>query len=320
MASPAVRRRRLLVGAFAGILLIAWGMNAIGDTEPKKASTPRATTSPSPSITVPPLPPSAVPLTAEGFTFSPDACVAFPPTSGGPAKATVFLDAGHGGVDPGTGGRTSRGKRVREKTATLAVVKAATEQLRAAGYRVVVSRWADITVGVPRASDIVNGVFNADGARQDILARVACANVSGAKALVSVHMNAFGLPSEGGALTIWDPDRIFWRANQRLAGLLQNAVISQFHAAGWPVPDRGTLRDTKNHGTALTEAGARYGHEALLGPYAKGWVSHPSHMPGAIIEPLFLTRPTEADIAYSAAGQAVLARAILTAVEQFLSP
>jgi len=316
MASPAVQRRRLLLAGFVAILLVAWAMNAIGGTEPRRASNARA--SGTPRVTVAPLPPSAVQLTAPGFTFSPDACVAFPPTTAGPAKATVFLDAGHGGVDPGTGGRTSAGRRVQEKTATLAVVKAATQQLRGAGYRVVVSRWIDTTVGVPRAGDLVNGVFNADGARQDVLARVACANASGAKVLVSVHMNAFGLPSEGGALTIWDPDRTFWRANQRLAGVLQSAVINGFRGAGWPVPDRGTLRDTRNHGGALTAAGARYGHEALLGPYAKGWVSHPTYMPGAIIEPLFLTRPTEADIAYSAAGQAVLARAIVMAVQQFL--
>ena len=316
MASPAVRRRRLLVAGFAGILIVAWAMNAIGGTQ-RKAARPRASASPSLSVT--PLPPAAVQLTASGFTFSPDACVAFPATTSTPAKATVFLDAGHGGIDPGTGGRTSRGRRIQEKAATLAIVKVATEQLRAAGYRVVVSRWGDTTVRVPRAADLVNGVFNADGARQDILARVACANVSGASVLVSVHMNAFGLPTEGGALTIWDPDRTFWRANSRLAALLQNSVISQLHAAGWQVPDRGTLRDTRNHGTALTAAGARYGHEALIGPYAKGWVSYPSHMPGAIIEPLFLTRPTEADIAYSAPGQAVLARAILNAIEQFLS-
>ena len=126
------------------------------------------------------------------------------------------------------------------------------------------------------------------------------------------------LPAEGGALTIWDPDRTFSSANLRLAGLLQNTVIAQLHAAGWAVPDRGTLRDTQNTGGALTAAGARYGHEALIGPYARGWVSHPSGMPGAIIEPLFLTRPTEADIAASAEGEAVLARAITTAVEQFL--
>src|SRR5205823_10170690 len=136
MPSPAVRRRRLLMAGFIGILLIAWAMNAIGGTDQKKVSKPRA--SASPTVSVVPLPPSAVQLTAAGFTFSPDACVAFPATAAGPAKATVFLDAGHGGVDPGTGGRTSRGKRIQEKTATLAVVKAATEQLRAAGYRVVV--------------------------------------------------------------------------------------------------------------------------------------------------------------------------------------
>jgi N-acetylmuramoyl-L-alanine amidase len=314
MTSPTVRRRRLLVAGFAGVLLVAWAMNAVGGTKPKAVTKPRATATPA----VEPLPPSAVQLMAPGFTFSPDACVAFPPLAGAP-KATVFLDAGHGGIDPGTAGRTSRGRKIQEKAATLAVVRIATEQLRAAGYRVVVSRWADTTVAVPGPGDLVNGVFDADGARHDVLARIACANASGASMLVSVHMNAFGLPSEGGALTIWDPDRTFSRANARLATLLQNNVIAGFRAAGWAVPDRGTLRDTKNHGTALTAAGARYGHEALLGPYLRGWVSHPSHMPGAIIEPLFLTRPTEADIVTSTAGQQVLARAILTAVEQFLA-
>ena len=132
-------------------------------------------------------------------------------------------------------------------------------------------------------------------------------------------MNAFSSPSEGGALTIWDPDRTFSASNRRLAILLQRNVIASLHRAGWPVPDRSILKDTSNHGTALTPQGAAYGHEALLGPYKRGWVSHPSYMPGAIIEPLFLTRPTEADIATSPRGQAVLGKAILAAVQQFLA-
>ena len=138
MASPAVQRRRLLLAGFVTILVVAWAMNAIGGTEPRRASNARA--SGTPRVTVAPLPPSAVQLTAPGFTFSPDACVAFPPTTAGPAKATVFLDVGHGGVDPGTGGRTSAGRRVQEKTATLAVVKAATQQLnwRKYAHRVIV--------------------------------------------------------------------------------------------------------------------------------------------------------------------------------------
>ena len=313
MASAKVLRRRALLAAFILIPTASWAMTKIGTTVPRpRAIPPTVSASPTPSP-----PTDSTQLSSPDASFEPDACLAFPPTSG-VAKATVFLDAGHGGVDPGTAGRTSSGRRVQEKSATLAVVKAATEQLRAAGFRVVVSRWVDTTVGVPQAGDIATGVFTPEGARHDVLARVACANASGAKALVSVHMNAFSSPAEGGALTIWDPDRTFSSANQRLATLLQQNVISSLHGAGWPVPDRSILKDTQNHGGALTPQGAAYGHEALLGPYARGWVSHPTYMPGAIIEPLFLTRPTEADIATTAAGQAVLAKAILNAVQAFL--
>jgi N-acetylmuramoyl-L-alanine amidase len=279
---------------------------------------PTARSSRSPSASPSPIaPPDSTQLSVRGVSFAPGACIAFQPKTG-PAKATVFVDAGHGGVDPGGAGRTSAGRRLQEKSATLAVAKAATEQLRAAGYRVVVSRWTDTAVEVPKPGDIVGGIFTPEGARHDTLARVACANASGAKLLVSIHMNAFSSPLEGGALTIYDPDRTFSAANKRLATLLQTSVVASLHRAGWPVPNRSILKDTQNHGTALTAAGARYGHEALLGPYARGWVPRPTTMPGAIIEPLFLTRPTEADIATSSAGQAVLAKAILAAVQQFL--
>src|SRR6266568_3538347 len=127
MASPTVIRRRVLVAAFILIPTASWAMTKIG-TGPR-APKAQATISSSPT---PSPPPGSTPLTAAGFTFSPDACLAFPPASG-EAKATVFLDAGHGGVDPGGAGRTSRGRRVQEKSATLPIVKAATQQLRAAG-------------------------------------------------------------------------------------------------------------------------------------------------------------------------------------------
>ena len=297
-------------------MIVAWALNAVGSGKPNPKPTRSASTRPTPTPTT--LPSAAIPLTSVGTTFAQGACLAFPAKTT-ITKATVFLDAGHGGVDPGTAGHTSTGRRVQEKSATLAVVKAATEQLRAAGYRVVVSRWLDTTVGVPKAGDLQNGNFTPEGARHDVLARIACANASGARALVSVHLNAFSSPAEGGALTIWDPDRPFSVSNKRLASLLQRNIITALHSAGWPVPDRSILKDTQNHGTALTPQGAAYGHEALLGPYAKGWVPHPSTMPGAVIEPLFLTRPTEADIVTSAMGQAVLARAITTAIEQLLA-
>jgi N-acetylmuramoyl-L-alanine amidase len=312
MASARVRRRRALLAAFILIPTASWAMTKIGT-----GSRPPNVRAAHVSSPIPSAPPGSSQLSVPGVSFSPGACIAFPPIPG-PAKATVFLDAGHGGVDPGTAGQTTSGHLIQEKSSTLGVVKAATEQLRAAGYRVVVSRWTDTAVEIAQSGDVVGGIFTPQGARHDTLARVACANASGAKLLVSVHMNAFTSPLEGGALTIYDPDRTFSPANKRLATLLQSSVIATLHGAGWPVPSRSILRDTQNHGTALTAAGARYGHEALLGPYARGWVPDPTGMPGAIIEPLFLTRPTEADIAASAAGQAILAKGILIAAQQFL--
>jgi hypothetical protein len=50
--------------------------------------------------------------------FSPGACVAFPPT-GGNRHLTVFLDAGHGGIDPGAVGTTESGQTIHEADETL---------------------------------------------------------------------------------------------------------------------------------------------------------------------------------------------------------
>jgi N-acetylmuramoyl-L-alanine amidase len=42
-------------------------------------------------------------------------------------------------------------------------------------------------------------------------------------------------------------------------------------------------------------------------------------MPGAVIEPLYITDPFEGSIASSANGQLVIGRGIATAVEEFLT-
>ncbi len=206
-----------------------------------------------------------------------------------------------------------------EKTVALAIVKAATAAFRDQGYRVVVSRWADTTVNVRGAGDVRSGALTPEGVQRDLLARVACANAARADVLISVHVNAFSDPSVGGASTIYDADRTFSVDNRRLAGLLQANVVSALRRAGWQVADRSIMKDTENPGGALTEEGARYGHDVIIGPYAKGWVPSPSLMPGAIMEPLFLSRPAEADIAASEEGQVALAKAMTAAVRQFLA-
>jgi hypothetical protein len=70
-------------------------------------------------------------------------------------------------------------------------------------------------------------------------------------------------------------------------------------------------------GPALSDAAAAYGHLLLLGPADPGYFTTPSTMPGALIEPLFITDPYEGSLANSALGQQVIADGLTTAVEQY---
>jgi len=85
------------------------------------------------------------------------------------------------------------------------------------------------------------------------------------------------------------------------------------------VPDVGVVKDGVN-GNALTSAGEAYGHLLVLGPAKAGYFSTPSLMPGALVEPLFLTDPFEGTLAASPQGQLAIATGIADAVEQFLTP
>jgi N-acetylmuramoyl-L-alanine amidase len=58
----------------------------------------------------------------------------------------------------------------------------------------------------------------------------------------------------------------------------------------------------------------------LLGPADPGWFDTPSQMPGALIEPLFITDPFEGSIAASNQGQEVIAKGIAQAVETYFAP
>jgi hypothetical protein len=95
-------------------------------------------------------------------------------------------------------------------------------------------------------------------------------------------------------------------------------VLAAMNARGWDIPDGGVSNDTAM-GSYITSADLEYGHLMLLGPAERGYFSTPSQMPGALIEPLYLTDPFEASIAASTRGQHVIAAGIATAVGQYFS-
>ena len=240
-------------------------------------------------------------------------CVEYNPTAADQHR-TVFVDPGHGGPDPGT-----VGSGLKEKDLTLAVAVRLREALRADGFHVVLARVADTSVARLADSQVVNGVITNSGAHLDTMARIDCANSAGADALVSIHFNGYHDPSASGSETFYDDARTFTPANLRLATLLQTSLQASFTKAGWQVFDRGVLSDADTGASGLTAAADAYGRLMEIGPPKAGWNDRPSQMPGAIIEPFFVTNPVEAQVVQSGAGQQAIAAGLEQGLLAFLA-
>lgn len=259
--------------------------------------------------------------------FSRGACVSFAPTSGDRHR-TVFLDAGHGGIDPGAVGTTSGGSTIYESVATLAVELDTESILRADGFRVVVSRTRQSSVVRLNAQEASGGVLTLKGAHDDVAARDICANRAHADALVGIYFDAASSSSAAGSLTAYDRARPFWHKSLQLATLVQRDVLAELNAHGWQIPDIGVETDAAlgsyvqpadGSDSAYARDALNYDHLLLLGPAMAGYFTTPSDMPGALIEPLFVTDPFEGTVAASASGQHAIAQGIAKALEQYFA-
>jgi len=244
--------------------------------------------------------------------YAAGACQAQAPT-GRSRGRTVVVDAGHGGPDPGVTGQTTPGSPVRESTVALAVAAQLARELRGDGYRVVLSRTADTPVRRFAPGEVTDGAMEAGQVRQDLQARVRCANDARAAALLSIHFNGYDDPSAGGSQTIYDDARPFSDDSLRLARAVQDALLQELKLA-----DRGVITDDALDAPTLSDRADEYGHLMLLGPAQAGWLDRGTTMPGVLVEPLFLTAPAEAAIATSGAGQRRIAHALAAGVEHFL--
>jgi N-acetylmuramoyl-L-alanine amidase len=217
---------------------------------------------------------------------------------------------------------------VYEADETLAVELDTMKLLRSKGFQVVVSRTRASSVVRLLPSDVAGGVLTLKGAHDDVAARDVCANRAGAAILLGIYFDAGGTPANAGSVTAYDTARPFWRSSLELATLLQRDVVDAMDARGWSIPDEGVLPDSglgssvptaPGTGGALAADAASYDHLLLLGPAMPGYFSTPSEMPGAVIEPLYITDPFEGSIASSTPGQQVIARGIAEAVEQYFT-
>ena len=146
------------------------------------------------------------------------------PPLGVDRHVAIFVDPGHGGVDPGALGETTAGAQVQEKDVTLATGLRLMHRLQNDGYAVLMSRTSDSTVADLGPDDSDANGFTATGEHRETAARVQCANSGHAQLLIAIHLNSFTYPSVGGAETIYDSERPFSGDNARFAGLVLSLI------------------------------------------------------------------------------------------------
>lgn len=194
--------------------------------------------------------------------------------------ATVVLDAGHGGIEPGATGPNG----LTENVLNLAVVRHAQAALEQAGVSVAVTR---------------NGNY-----RMTLEARAAIVKALQPKAFVSVHHNAEpDEPRSGpGSEMYYQVDS---PESKRLSGLLYEEVVkalSQYQVA-W-VADR--------------DAGTKYRKNAKGGDYY-GILRQTAGIPSSLAELGFISNPPEAELYARPEVQQVEGAAVARGIVRFLT-
>ena len=151
--------------------------------------------------------------------FSPGACVAYAPIRGD-RHLTVFLDAGHGGIDPGQSVPPHRVRPSTRRTRRCRSSSTPPRSYAASGFRVVVSRTRDRhRRAAPTRRRRGPRVCTVQGVHDDVAARDVCANDAHANVLVGIYFDAGARRLTRAASPATTPFGRFAADNLRLANL-----------------------------------------------------------------------------------------------------
>ncbi|MCL2539901.1 MAG: N-acetylmuramoyl-L-alanine amidase [Firmicutes bacterium] len=154
---------------------------------------------------------------------------------------TVVIDAGHGGIDGGSVGRTTG---VKESDLNLSISRKLETHLKSMGVGVIQTR---------KTEDGLYGTFAAGFKRKDMSERKRIIQNSGADLVVSIHMNILHNPNVQGAQVFYSPDSETSRA---LAADIQQLFIKNLpHTRPIPKPRNFYILDCSNIPTVLIECG-----------------------------------------------------------------
>jgi N-acetylmuramoyl-L-alanine amidase len=215
------------------------------------------------------------------------------PTQSAPV---IVLDPGHGRGDPGAVHYLPDGRwDVTEAQSNLRNAELLRDELQALGYQVYLTRDGEgAGPGRPLPRQFIVS---------DLFARVGLARAVDADLYVALHGNGAVVKSISGPETWYCGKHREGAANERLARLLQQAMMDALYEYGYAPPDRGIKEDAAQHHS---------------GDFCQFVVTRETEVPAALIEFLFLTNDDDARVLADDRAHVLLAKHLARAIDEFL--
>ena len=212
-------------------------------------------------------------------------------------KGVVVLDPGHGRGDPGAVHTLPDGTPdVLEAESNLRNAILIREELVRLGYDVYLTR-----EGPGRGPE---GPLAEQFISSDLIWRVQLAAAVDADVFLALHGNGASVTSISGPETWYCGKHEQGNANQRLAALVQQAMMVALHEYGYFPPDRGIMEDAERHHS---------------GDFCQFVVTRENVVPSALLEYLFLSNDDDARVLADDRSHVVLAKHVAMAIDKFLS-
>ena len=265
------------------------------------------TADPSPTSPAPPREPGA-----RGLASAAPSPATPPSPAAAPVRRegrTIVLDAGHGLPDYGA---VNQELTIWESKLVLDIAKRAADLLREAGYQVVLTRETEDALDpVYRAGDYSRTIY------LELQRRVDIANATGADLFFSLHANGSDDPEMRGIEVWYNIDRTFADRNKALGEVTLENIVAQVREAGYPLTARGLYADPYDDPAFKTAEGRPTEYYVLEAGTHPERRHEPTHMPGIVVEHVFMSYLPDAQAINRPEIRQAIARGYLAAVDAY---
>lgn len=212
------------------------------------------------------------------------------------ARAVIVLDPGHGRGDPGAVHHLPDGTvDVKEADSNLRNAELIRDNLVAMGYEVYLTREGD--------GRGPGGPLPLQWITSDLYARVGLAKAVDADLYLAIHGNGASVTSISGPETWYCGKHEQGTANEKLATMVQQAMMGALKEYGYSPPNRGIKEDAESHHS---------------GGFCQFVVTREAPVPAALLEFLFLSNDDDAKVLVDDRAHVLMAKYVAEAIDAFM--